>query len=689
MARQSPPKIAPQTAERLLHAKRQLQQGDIAGADASLTRILAHEPGQANALHYLGLLRHQQGAHEEALRLLREADPQVRHEPVACFNFATVLVQQARYQDALGPLEQALSLRPDYDDAVLQLGVVSFKLGDLKRAAAAFRSVVEKRPGHAFALTNLAATLLQLDTVEAVPVARRAAQAAGAKDKARPLRILAKALALNGEEEAALEIYDELLATDPADVRARYARAFTLPQVYASRDEIQRWRAHYRHGLEALRADLHLDDPEAIEATADALFTVQNFSLPQQGLDDRAEQAVYGELLHRVAAARYPAFAWPLAPQPGSGRPTGSGRPRIGLVTAFFRHHSMAKTHGAWATCLDPDKLEVFAVHTGPERDAVSDDIARACEHFLHHPAAGVPLLETLRDLALDAIIYPDLGMEPGLLLPAALRGLGHPITSGLPTIDWALTSELMEPEGGEAHYTERLERLPNLSFCYSRERIEALRGRADLRHLRSRQIVYLCTQNLGKLLPEHDDLFAQILERVPDSELWFLARPASELWFLARPAAAVTARFRDRLSARLRARGIPAERVVVHDRLGPAEFLALNEAADVYLDGIGWSGCNTTFEAIAMGLPVVTLPGDLMRKRHSFAMLKMMGLTETVAAWASPKPWRQRSRTTSRSPCGSVWTRPGEARCGRARASAGLRSTMTRPRSAPWRLFC
>ena len=59
MARQSPPKIAPQTAERLLHAKRQLQQGDMAGAAASLTSILAHEPGQPNALHYLGLLRHQ------------------------------------------------------------------------------------------------------------------------------------------------------------------------------------------------------------------------------------------------------------------------------------------------------------------------------------------------------------------------------------------------------------------------------------------------------------------------------------------------------------------------------------------------------------------------------------------------------------------------------------------------------
>lgn len=624
MASQTPPQVDQQIAEFLLQAKRQLQRGDMEGASASLTSALEHDPAHPYALHYLGLLHHQQGRHDEALRLLRESYQGVRHDPVAGFNFATILLQQAHYGEAVEPLEHALSLRPGYDDAKLQLGVVAFKLGDLNQAAAAFRSVIDRHPDHVFALTNLAATLLQQDSEQAIPVARRAAQAAGAKQKARPLRILAKALALNGEEGAAVDIYDGLLAEDPEDVRALYGRAFTLPQVYTAGSEIARWRAQYRRNLEALRETLRLGDPEEIEATADALFTVQNFSLPQQGLDDRKEQAIYGELLHRVASARYPEFARPLSPRPRSGRP------RIGLVTAFFRHHSMTKTHGAWATHLDPHKLEVFAVHSGPERDAMSDEIEGACEHFLHHPAVGASLLKTLRDLDLDVLIYPDLGMEPTILLPAALRlapvqcqGLGHPITSGLPTIDWALTSALMEPENGDAHYTERLERLPNLSFCYSRDRIEGRRGDADLRHLRRQRIVYLCTQNLGKLLPEHDVLFARILEAVPDSELWFLARPA----------AAITERFRGRVSALCQDKGIPADRIVVHDRLSPSEFLALNEAADVYLDGIGWSGCNTTFEAIAMGLPVVTLPGDLMRKRHSFAMLKMMNVTETVAA--------------------------------------------------------
>jgi protein O-GlcNAc transferase len=621
MASNNPPD---EIAQGLLQAKRQLRHGDPDGAGASLEAVLEHHPAHPYAMHYLGMARHQQGRHDEAYRLLEAAYPGVRHDPVACFNHATVLLQQARFAEAVEPLERAVSLRPDYVDAKLQLGVVSFKLGELTKAAAAFRTVLDGHPDHFLALTNLAAALLQLDSAEAIPVARHAARVAGAGEKARPLRILAKALALDGKEAEAIEIYDRLLRDDPGDIRAQYGRAFTLPQVYGSADEIVRCRVQYRRNLEALSEALRLDGPERIEAATDALFTVQNFSLPQQGRDDRTEQALYGALLHRVAAARYPEFARPLPIRPHAGRP------RIGFVTAFFRNHSMAKTHSAWVTRLDPGKVEVFAVHTGPDRDAMTDEIERACEHFVHHPAGGITLVKFLRDLDLDVLVYPDLGMEPAMLLPAALRlapvqcqGLGHPITSGLPTIDWVLSSALMEPEHGESHYTERLERLPNLSFCYSLERILRQRGEADLRHLRRRRIVYLCTQNLGKLLPEHDILFARILKAVPDSELWFLARPA----------AAITERFRARLLAVCRDMGIAADRIVIHDRVDPGEFLALNDAADIYLDGIGWSGCNTTFEAIAMGLPVVTLPGDLMRKRHSFAMLKLMGCTETVAA--------------------------------------------------------
>jgi predicted O-linked N-acetylglucosamine transferase (SPINDLY family) len=61
-------------------------------------------------------------------------------------------------------------------------------------------------------------------------------------------------------------------------------------------------------------------------------------------------------------------------------------------------------------------------------------------------------------------------------------------------------------------------------------------------------------------------------------------------------------------------------------------DFWNLNLVADVFLDTIGWSGGVTAFEAIACGLPVVTLPGKLMRARHSYAILTQLGVSETIA---------------------------------------------------------
>src|SRR5262249_13549046 len=57
-----------------------------------------------------------------------------------------------------------------------------------------------------------------------------------------------------------------------------------------------------------------------------------------------------------------------------------------------------------------------------------------------------------------------------------------------------------------------------------------------------------------------------------------------------------------------------------------------LNLLADVFLDTIDWSGGRTTFEAIACALPVVTIPGEFMRGRESYAILRQLGVTDTVA---------------------------------------------------------
>ena len=86
-------------------------------------------------------------------------------------------------------------------------------------------------------------------------------------------------------------------------------------------------------------------------------------------------------------------------------------------------------------------------------------------------------------------------------------------------------------------------------------------------------------------------------------------------------------------MSRAFQGRGLDAkDTCTIHPKMSLAEFLEFTARADVFLDTIGWSGGNTTLETVALDVPVVTLPGPMMRSRHSYAILKMMGVEETIA---------------------------------------------------------
>jgi predicted O-linked N-acetylglucosamine transferase (SPINDLY family) len=181
-----------------------------------------------------------------------------------------------------------------------------------------------------------------------------------------------------------------------------------------------------------------------------------------------------------------------------------------------------------------------------------------------------------------------------------------------------------MEPHDAEAHYTERLVRLPNLSICYEPADVSPVAlDRAQL-GLRAGATVFWCCQSLPKYLPQFDAVFARIAAAVGDCQFTFIE-------FAGGPS--VTARFRDRLDRAFVGVGLrAADHCVVLPRLAPDRFIAAIGQCDVLLDSIGWSGCNSTLESLAHDLPIVTLAGAVMRSRHTAAILEMMGVAETIA---------------------------------------------------------
>jgi predicted O-linked N-acetylglucosamine transferase (SPINDLY family) len=200
----------------------------------------------------------------------------------------------------------------------------------------------------------------------------------------------------------------------------------------------------------------------------------------------------------------------------------------------------------------------------------------------------------------------------------------GHPVTSGFATIDYFLSSDLMEPAGAAAHYSEQLIRLPNLSIYYEPADVPPISiDRAEL-GLRADAVVYWCSQSLPKYLPQFDGVFARIAAEVPDCQFTFIGFGGGS---------GVTEIFRTRLERAFHAIGLNAKNHCVFlPRLAPDRFVAAIGQCDIVLDSIGWSGCNSILESLVHNLPIVTLASEMMRGRHTAAILDMMDVRETMA---------------------------------------------------------
>jgi predicted O-linked N-acetylglucosamine transferase (SPINDLY family) len=304
----------------------------------------------------------------------------------------------------------------------------------------------------------------------------------------------------------------------------------------------------------------------------------------------------------------------------------------VGFVSSHFYAHSNWKIPiKGWMSQLDRNRFKIFGYHLGRQRDQETEVAAKLCSRFVHR---AMPLEGWRDEILADAphvLIYPGLLMDELSLQLAAQRlapvqcnSLGHPETSGLPTIDYFLSSDLMEPGDAAEHYTERLVRLPNLSIYYEPIELSPVRITRGELGMRADAMVFWSGQSLYKFLPQYDFVFAKIAKMVGNCQFVFI-KHAKE--------AAVVDLFQRRLDSVFSEWGLTAsDHCLFIDSLTTDRYVAAMGNCDIFLDSIGWSGFNSTSESLVHNLPVVTLRGAFMRGRHSTAILNRIGVGETVA---------------------------------------------------------
>lgn len=403
-----------------------------------------------------------------------------------------------------------------------------------------------------------------------------------------------------------------------------------IPMLVGDVSDVERARQRYRHYLETLIVSTDLDDPQIVAETATALAKSYPFYLSYLGDNIRADQETYGRFVSAVMRRHHQLTVKPVSTQPYDGK-----RPiHIGIPFGNFGKQSnwFVNIKGYLAR-LDRERFHIIGYNLS-QRDDEETALAREwCAEFVEKKSEwnAPDWIKRIQADQHDILLYPEIKMHGLALRLAALRlarvqiaTWGQPYTTGLPTIDYFLSSEAMEPPDAQAHYSEKLVRLARLSVHYipNETPTEVLpRGHFGLRE---NAIVYGCMQSIWKYQPQHDFLFAKIARLVPDSQFVFLEH---------RRSAALTYLVRDRMQAAFSAEGINVDdHLIMLPYLTHIEYHSVLRHCDVYLDSVEWGGMATFFEVLAYAPPIVTLKGSYFRGRVGYGILQEMGVTDIIA---------------------------------------------------------
>ena len=518
------------------------------------------------------------------------------------------------FDGAISHYEAALALAPDHVDALCLAANASKLKGDKESAAAKLRLAAQYAPDRAHIFLLLASVVpLPEHRAEAIAALRRALTLQADTAELQVNHQLAKLLHDAGDAAEARMHYERAYELSGDDV-IRLKRATVIPPVLKSHEHVQEIRDEmFAEVHRLLGQTLRVSAPETDIGHTD-------FYLAYHGLADRPSR----ELLARLYLHAYPSLDY-VSPYVSEACARRGGKLRIGLVSKFLRNHTIGRLMRRFIERHDRDRFELTLFVWGAADDEIATAIRAAAEHTV---VLGNSLPENLEQVAeqrIDLLFYCDIGMEPmtyymafARLAPVQCVTWGHPVTTGLPYMDYFVSSVLIETEDATEHYSERLACLPESCayVCYPRPAQPKAVDRSRY-GVSSESHIYACPQTLFKLHPDFDAVLGGILRADPKGVALFIKNPIHlrapllERWSRTLPDVLDRIKFLT---------------PCVHD-----EFLQLLAAADVLLDPPHFSGGNSSLEALAVGTPIVAWPGDYAKSRLTYASYKRMGVMDCV----------------------------------------------------------
>lgn len=529
------------------------------------------------------------------------------------------LVAAGRHAEALPHLEAAMRAEPKAIATLKLMAEALLALGRPREAVDAVDRAVRREPDSIDLARLLLETLRAAGADEASRL-RQASRLATLTGGVRGHQVRADELRAIWDYPAAARELDAALAIDPDAPVVRWMRLLTpshLPFPDAASE--QTFLDDFRRGLAVLERLVPSVGPEDAQRMLDEASA---FYLHYAGEPLRDELSRFGDIVSRLARTLVGELPPPMARNDG-------GKVRVGICSRNLRIHSVMKLFAALVQGLDPARFEVHLFFPMGKRDEVTAALRAGAAGYFEGPGTHADWARRILDAHLDVLLHVDVGMDCFGTVLAALRLApvqavlwGHPVTTGLPTIDVFLSAELMEPADGNSHYRERLVRLPGIGAVPSLPALSPV-APPELPPARDGEITAFMPQMLQKFGTDFDRSLARIARSSSGLRLMFTPfghRRPTTAW-LRRLDSAFEAEGAD-LRSHLRFCGW----------VDQDEWFGLAAASDFALDSFRWSGGVTSFEMLSLDVPIVTLPGPVMRARHTAAMLRLMEIPELIA---------------------------------------------------------
>ena len=609
-----------------LHESGQLEQ-----AERIYRTVLAAQANHPGALHLLGVVLHQRGDHAGALQSINAAIQSSPEVALYHFNRGNVHTALGDSRSAATSFAEAARLNPGYAAAWVNLGKARFELGAPAEAVAAMRRAYildASLPGLRF---DLAAALIangdEFDNakqlyVEAADLLREHWQESANPAAARLM--FAYSLHMQDCWSEATANYRAILDANPAPAERLKAHSH-IANCYNQLGRMTEAFAHYR---EALKLDPTLTDTESSIA---ACINYDPATTPQDVLE-----------AHRDWARRF--SATPATPTTPATFPTQGLRPhtwnndssaerplRVGFVSADFRRHPVAALCAATLERLRAHGIETCCYYNFASADIVTARLRKAATRW--HNIAGLPDEDVAARIESDRIdILVDLAghtthnrLGVFAIKPAPLQAswLGYFNSTGLDTIDYFLTDPHSSPPGQDAFFVEKLLRLPHTRFCF-----EPWEFTPEVNPLPALskgtgadgQITFGCLNNLSKLNSRVLSLWGRVLAAVPGARLLVQAQALND------------AANRERFAGQAEDAGIARARLELRNFVSMAQAAMSYHDIDIALDPFPFCGGMTSFDALWMGVPVVTLERPMLVSRQTLSMLHNLNYPEWIA---------------------------------------------------------